>query len=40
MIKHNFKKLTIWMDAMDLCDMIYNYTDSLPHKEKYCRGFR
>ena len=23
------------MDAMDLCDMIYNYTDSLPHKEKY-----
>ena len=35
MIKHNFKKLTIWMDAMDLCDMIYNYTDSLPHKEKY-----
>ena len=35
MIKHNFKKLTIWMDAMDLCDMIYNYTDSLPNKEKY-----
>lgn len=23
------------MDAMDLCDMIYNYTDSLPDKEKY-----
>lgn len=35
MIKHNFKKLTIWMDAMDLCDMIYNYTETLPHKEKY-----
>jgi len=35
MIKHNFKKLTIWMDAMDLCDMIYSYTDLLPNKEKY-----
>ena len=23
------------MDAMDLCDMIYNYTDSLPNNEKY-----
>lgn len=20
---------------MDLCDLIYNYTDSLPHKEKF-----
>ena len=35
MIKHNFKKLTIWQDAMDLCDLAYNYTDSLPNKEKY-----
>ena len=23
------------MDAMDLCDLIYKYTDSLPDKEKY-----
>jgi four helix bundle protein len=35
MIKHNFKKLTIWSDSMDLCDLIYNYTDTLPNKEKY-----
>jgi four helix bundle protein len=35
MIKHNFKKLTIWQDAMDLCDLTYNYTDTLPSKEKY-----
>jgi four helix bundle protein len=35
MIKHNFKKLTIWIDAMDLCDMVYNYTETLPNKEKY-----
>lgn len=35
MIKHNFKKLTIWIDAMDLCDLIYIYTDTLPNKEKY-----
>lgn len=35
MIKHNFKKLTIWIDAMDLSDLIYTYTDTLPNKEKY-----
>ncbi len=35
MIKHNFKKLTIWLQAMDLCDIVYNYTDTLPIKEKY-----
>ena len=35
MIKHNFKKLTIWIDAMDLCDMIYNFTETLPNNEKY-----
>ena len=35
MMKHNFKKLTIWKDSMDLCDLIYNYTDSLPHREKF-----
>jgi len=33
--KHNFKKLVIWQDAMDFCDFIYNYTESLPSKEKY-----
>ena len=35
MIKHNFKKLTIWQDSMELCDMVYSYTDTLPNKEKY-----
>ena len=35
MIKHNFKKLTIWQDAMDLCDLVYHYTEAMPNKEKY-----
>jgi four helix bundle protein len=35
MIKHNFKKLTVWQDAMDFCDLLYNYTETLPNKEKY-----
>jgi four helix bundle protein len=34
-MKHNFKKLIIWHDAIDLCDMVYNYTETLPQKEKY-----
>jgi four helix bundle protein len=35
MNKHNYKKLTIWQDGMDVCDLIYSYTDTLPLKEKY-----
>ena len=35
MIKHNFKKLTIWQDAMNLCDLVYDFTEGLPNKEKY-----
>ncbi len=35
MMKHNFKKLIIWQDAMDFSDMIYQYTETLPTKEKY-----
>ena len=35
MIKHNFKKLTVWQDAMDICDLIYLYTESLPSKERF-----
>lgn len=34
-VKHNFKKLIIWQDAMDFCNSVYNYTESLPLKEKY-----
>ena len=35
MARHNFKKLVIWKDAMDFCDCIYNYTETLPSKEKF-----
>ena len=35
MQKHNFKKLIIWQEAMDLCEMIYTYTETLPNKEKF-----
>jgi four helix bundle protein len=35
MIKHNFKKLTIWAESMNLFDLVYNYTETLPDKEKY-----
>ena len=34
-MKHNFKKLIIWQDAMAFCDSIYNYTETLPVKEKF-----
>ncbi|MBL7916871.1 MAG: four helix bundle protein [Bacteroidia bacterium] len=34
-MKHNFKKLIIWQEAMDLCDKTYTYTENLPSKEKY-----
>lgn len=32
---HNFKKLVIWQKAMDLSDLIYEYTEELPVKERY-----
>ena len=28
-------RLTIWQDAMELCELIYNYTETLPTKERY-----
>jgi four helix bundle protein len=34
-MKHNFKKLIIWQDAMAFCDAVYNFTEGLPMKEKY-----
>lgn len=34
-MKHNFKKLLIWQEAMDLSDLIFEYTETLPNKEKY-----
>ena len=35
MMRHNFKKLVIWQEAMVFCDLLYNYTESLPPREKY-----
>ena len=34
-MKHNFKKLIIWQDGMDICDRVYEYTASLPQSERY-----
>ena len=34
-MSHNFKKLLIWQKAMDLSDLIYKYSDSLPNKERF-----
>lgn len=33
--KHNFKKLIIWQEALDLCDCVYQFTEKLPAKEKF-----
>ena len=33
--KHNFKKLIIWQESLELCDQIYLFTESLPSKEKF-----
>lgn len=35
MIKYNFKKLTIWIDTMTLCNLVYDFTYKLPVKEKF-----
>lgn len=34
-MKHNFKKLIIWQDSMELSDLIYKYSDDLPQKERF-----
>src|SRR5689334_6360215 len=34
-MKHNFKKLEIWQEGMDFCDLISDYTETLPLKEKF-----
>ena len=33
--RHNFKKLQIWNDAMDLIDKNYSFTVNLPPSENY-----
>lgn len=35
MRRHNFKKLLIWQEAMELVDQSYYLTSSLPDYEKY-----
>ena len=33
--KHNFKKLIIWQEALNLCDLVYQFAEKLPSKEKF-----
>lgn len=33
--KHNFKKLVIWQEAMELCDLTYAFCETIPVREKY-----
>jgi four helix bundle protein len=35
MFKHNFKNLKIWLRAMDLTDLTYDYCKGLPVEERY-----
>lgn len=32
---HNFRKLDIWIDSVDLADSVYSITDSFPRHEVY-----
>ena len=32
---HNFRKLDIWIDSVELADMIYCQTDTFPRTESY-----
>ena len=32
---HNFRKLDIWMDGIELADSVYSITDSFPRSEIY-----
>ena len=33
--KHNFKKMIIWQEALDMCDSVYQFTENLPSKENF-----
>lgn len=35
MRRHNFKKLQIWIEAMDLIDENYSFTSTLPDYERF-----
>ncbi len=32
---HNFRKLTIWTEAMDIVEEVYRLTEELPRDEKF-----
>lgn len=32
---HNFRKLEIWIDGIELADMIYSLSDAFPRNEVY-----
>lgn len=33
--RHNFRKLKVWESGMNLVDMVYDFTSTLPDSEKY-----
>lgn len=35
MSRHNFKKMKIWLNAMDLCRVVFDITDGFPQEEVY-----
>ena len=35
MKKHNFKKMKIWLHAIEICDIIFKITSSFPKVEVY-----
>jgi four helix bundle protein len=35
MLRHNFKKMKIWLNAMDLCKSIFNLIENFPKEEVY-----
>jgi four helix bundle protein len=34
-MRHNFKNLKVWQKAMDLTDMIFEFSKDLPVNERY-----
>jgi four helix bundle protein len=35
MIKHNFKKLIIWQESLDLVSITYKFTKKFPQEERF-----
>lgn len=34
-VRHNFKNLKVWQKAMDLADLVFEFSKGLPVIEKY-----